>query len=75
MYWRKIMFNKIAATVIALVVFMSLDAHAEGPLTVVEARVDQFVKILGDKTLGEDEKVKAIEKRPMRPLTSSISPE
>ncbi len=56
------MFNKIAATVIALVVFMSLDAHAEGPLAVVEARVDQFVKILGDKTLGEDEKVKAIEK-------------
>lgn len=56
------MFGKMAALVMGLVVCVSLEAHAEGPLKVVEARVDQFVRILGDKTLVEEEKVKAIEK-------------
>jgi len=55
------MLRLIAAIVVGLAICVSIDAYAEEPLTVVESSVDQFVKIISDKTLAEDEKVKALE--------------
>jgi phospholipid transport system substrate-binding protein len=55
------MIKRAAAVMIGLFIFVAMTAHAEEPLKIIENRVDRIVKILGDKGLEEDAKVKQLE--------------
>mgnify|MGYP001820237453 FL=1 len=56
------MIKGAAAVIIGIVICVAMSAHADEPLTIIETRVDRIVKILGDKSLEEDAKVKQLEK-------------
>ena len=46
---------------IGLIICIAMTAHADEPLKIIETRVDRIVKILGNKGLDEDVKVKQLE--------------
>ena len=56
------MIKRAAAMLIGLFIVNSITAFADEPLKIIEIRVDRIVKILGDKGLEEDVKVKRLEK-------------
>ena len=56
------MINRAAAVIIGLVICAATTALGDEPLKIIETRVDRIVKILGDKSLEEDVKVKQLEK-------------
>jgi len=56
------MIKRVTAMMIGLLIFNSITALADEPLKFIEIRVDRIVKILGDKGLPEDIKVKRLEK-------------
>ena len=56
------MIKGAAAVIIGIVICVATSAHADEPLKIIETRVDRIVKILGDKSLEEDAKVKQLEK-------------
>ena len=56
------MIKRAVAVVIGLFIFVAMTALADEPLKIIETRVDRIVKILGDKGLPEDVKVKRLEK-------------
>ena len=55
------MIKGAAAVMIGLFIFVAMTAHADEPLKIIETRVDRIVKILGDKGIEEDVKVKQLE--------------
>jgi phospholipid transport system substrate-binding protein len=55
------MIKGAAAVLIGLFIFIAMTALADEPLKIIEIRVDRIVKILGDKGLEEDIKVKQLE--------------
>ena len=55
------MIKGAAAVMIGLFIFIAMTALADEPLKIIEIRVDRIVKILGDKGLEEDIKVKQLE--------------
>ena len=55
------MIKRAAAVMIGLFIFVAMTAHADEPLEIIETRVDRIVKILGDKGIEEDVKVKQLE--------------
>jgi phospholipid transport system substrate-binding protein len=55
------MIKRAAAMLIGLFIVNSITAFADEPLKIIEIRVDRIVKILGDKGLEEDVKVKRLE--------------
>jgi phospholipid transport system substrate-binding protein len=55
------MIKRAAAVLIGLIIFVAMTAHADEPLEIIETRVDRIVKILGDKGIEEDVKVKRLE--------------
>ncbi|MGA9538084.1 MAG: ABC transporter substrate-binding protein [Desulfobacterales bacterium] len=56
------MIKGAVAVISALFIYAATTAFADEPLKIVETRVDRIVKILGDKGLEEDVKVKELEK-------------
>ena len=55
------MIKGAAAVMIGLFICIAMSALADEPLKIIETRVDRIVKILGDKGLEEDIKVKQLE--------------
>ena len=55
------MTKRAAAVMIGLFIFVAMTARADEPLEIIETRVDRIVKILGDKGIEEDVKVKQLE--------------
>ena len=55
------MIKGAAAVIIGIVICVATAANADEPLKIIETRVDRIVKILGDKGLEEDVKVKQLE--------------
>ena len=55
------MIKRAAAVMIGLIICVAMTAHADEPLKIIETRVDRIVKILGNKGLDEDVKVKQLE--------------
>jgi phospholipid transport system substrate-binding protein len=55
------MIKGAAAVMIGLFICVAMTALADEPLKIIETRVDRIVKILGDKGLEEDVKVKKLE--------------
>ncbi len=55
------MIKGAAAVMIGLFICVAMTAHADEPLKIIETRVDRIVKILGNKGLDEDVKVKQLE--------------
>lgn len=55
------MIKRAAAVMIGLFIFVAMTAHADEPLEIIETRVDRIVKILGDKGIEEDVRVKQLE--------------
>ena len=55
------MIKGAAAVMIGLFILVAMTALADEPLKIIETRVDRIVKILGDKGLEEDVKVKKLE--------------
>ena len=55
------MIKRAVAVMIGLFIFIAMTALADEPLKIIETRVDRIVKILGDKGLEEDVKVKQLE--------------
>jgi phospholipid transport system substrate-binding protein len=53
---------KGAAVIIGIVICVATTALGDEPLKIIETRVDRIVKILGDKSLEEDVKIKQLEK-------------
>jgi phospholipid transport system substrate-binding protein len=51
-----------AAVIIGIVICVATTALGDEPLKIIETRVDRIVKILGDKSLEEDVKIKQLEK-------------
>jgi phospholipid transport system substrate-binding protein len=56
------MIKRAAAVMIGLFICVAMTALADEPLKIIETRVERIVKILGDKSLDEDVKVKQLEK-------------
>jgi phospholipid transport system substrate-binding protein len=55
------MIKGAAAVMIGLFICVAMTALADEPLKIIETRVDRIVKILGNKGLDEDVKVKQLE--------------
>jgi phospholipid transport system substrate-binding protein len=55
------MIKGAAAVMIGLFVCIAMTAHADEPLKIIETRVDRILKILDNKGLEEDVKVKQLE--------------
>ena len=55
------MIKRAVAVIIGLFICVAMTAHADEPLKIIETRVDRIVKILGDKGIEEDVKVKQLE--------------
>ncbi|MDP4725753.1 MAG: ABC transporter substrate-binding protein [Desulfobacterales bacterium] len=56
------MIKGAVAIIFGLSICVTMTALAEEPLKIIETRIDRIVKILGDKELEEDVKVKQLEK-------------
>lgn len=56
------MIKGAVAIIFGLFICTAMSALADEPLKIIETRVDRIVKILGDKSLEEDAKVKQLEK-------------
>ena len=56
------MIKGAVAIIFGLSICVTMTALAEEPLKIIENRIDRIVKILGDKELEEDVKVKQLEK-------------
>jgi len=56
------MIKGAVAIIFGLSICVTMNALAEEPLKIIETRIDRIVKILGDKELEEDVKVKQLEK-------------
>jgi len=56
------MIKGAVAIVLGLFICTAMSALADEPLKIIETRIDRIVKILGDKGLEEDVKVKQLEK-------------
>jgi phospholipid transport system substrate-binding protein len=56
------MIKGAVAIIFGLFICAAMTALAEEPLKIIETRIDRIVKILGDKSLAEDVKVKQLEK-------------
>ncbi|MFZ0240377.1 MAG: ABC transporter substrate-binding protein [Desulfobacterales bacterium] len=55
------MIRTTAAMIVALGIWAAMSALAEEPLKIIETRVDRIVKILGDKSLAEEDRVGKLE--------------
>lgn len=55
------MIRTTTAMISALCLWAAMSASAEEPLKIIENRVDRIVKILGDKSLAEADKVRKLE--------------
>ncbi|MFZ1955655.1 MAG: ABC transporter substrate-binding protein [Desulfobacterales bacterium] len=56
------MIKGAVAIIFGLSICVNMTALAEEPLKIIETRIDRIVKILGDKELEEDVKIKQLEK-------------
>ncbi|MDP4979854.1 MAG: ABC transporter substrate-binding protein, partial [Desulfobacterales bacterium] len=56
------MIKGAVAIIFGLSICVTMTALAEEPLKIIETRIDRILKILGDKELEEDVKVKQLEK-------------
>lgn len=56
------MIKGAVAIIFGLSICVTMTALAEEPLKIIETRIDRIVKILGDKELEEDVKIKQLEK-------------
>lgn len=55
------MIKRAAAVMVGIFICVAATALADEPLKVIENRIDRIIKILGDKSLKEDVKVKKLE--------------
>jgi len=55
------MIRTTAEMISALCIFAATSVFAEEPLKIIETRVDRIVKILADKSLAEEDKVRKLE--------------
>ncbi len=55
------MIKRAAAVMVGIFIWVAATALADEPLKVIETRIDRIIKILGDKSLKEDVKVKKLE--------------
>ncbi|MFO7685599.1 MAG: ABC transporter substrate-binding protein [Desulfobacterales bacterium] len=55
------MIKRAAAVMVGIFICVAAIALADEPLKVIETRIDRIIKILGDKSLKEDVKVKKLE--------------
>jgi phospholipid transport system substrate-binding protein len=55
------MIKRAAAVMVGIFICVAATALADEPLKVIETRIDRIIKILGDKSLKEDVKVKKLE--------------
>jgi phospholipid transport system substrate-binding protein len=56
------MIKGAVAIIFGLFICVAMTALADEPLKIIETRIDRIVKILGDKGLDEDVKIKQLEK-------------